>query len=175
MICSPRSHRGLDDVLARVAPHWIASTRTSIRGSRRDFLEWLDGWVGVVIDEGGPLERSRAFIANIAELYRWRGTIRGLTAEWHLTGGDVEIARARRSVVAEPWHRSARRRPPRMAVRVSVDDPSSINAGTVDKMVPQPNQRTSSTWSKSPSAARARAKAERIPNDRLQGVRLQER
>ena len=78
-----------------------------------DFLEWLAGWVGVVIDEGWPIERSRAFIANIVELYRWRGTIRGLVAELAIyTGGDVEISESGGArVVADSRHRPARRRP----------------------------------------------------------------
>ena len=60
---------GLDDVLAPVfatldnidayVDPWLAP---------EDFLQWLAGWMGVVIDEGWPLERSRAFIANIGEL-----------------------------------------------------------------------------------------------------------
>ena len=34
-----------------------------------------------------------SIIANIVELYRWRGTIRGLVAELAIyTGGDVEIS-----------------------------------------------------------------------------------
>ena len=102
-----------------------------------DFLGWLAGWVGVVVDEGWPLDRSRAFIANIAELYRWRGTIRGLVAELSIyTGGDVEIAESGGSA----WSLTPGTPPPgddepRMAVRVSVDDPSVINERTVDRMV----------------------------------------
>ena len=129
---------GMDDVLAPVfttldcldtyVDPWLAP---------EDFLEWLAGWVGVVIDEGWPLDRSRAFIANIAELYRWRGTIRGLTAELAIyTGGDVEIAESGGAA----WSLSPGTDPPgddqpRMAVRVSVDDPSTISEATVDRMV----------------------------------------
>jgi phage tail-like protein len=129
---------GLDDVLAPVfttldcletyVDPWLAP---------EDFLDWLAGWVGVVIDEGWPLDRSRAFIANIAELYRWRGTIRGLTAELAIyTGGDVEISESGGAA----WSLTPGTDPPgddqpRMAVRVSVDDPSTINEGTVDRMV----------------------------------------
>jgi phage tail-like protein len=129
---------GMDDVLAPVfttldcldtyVDPWLAP---------EDFLDWLAGWVGVVIDEGWPLDRSRAFIANIAELYRWRGTIRGLTAELAIyTGGDVEIAESGGAA----WSLSPGTDPPgddqpRMAVRVSVDDPSTISPATVDRMV----------------------------------------
>ena len=129
---------GLDDVLAPIfATLDCLDTYVDPWLAPEDFLEWLASWVGVVIDEGWPLDRSRAFIANIAELYRWRGTIRGLTAELAIyTGGDVEIAESGGAA----WSLTPGTDPPgddqpRMAVRVSVDDPSSINAGTVDRMV----------------------------------------
>jgi len=102
-----------------------------------DFLEWLAGWVGVVIDERWPLDRSRAFIANIAELYRWRGTVRGLAAELSIyTGGDVEISESGGvDWSLTPGGPLPGDDQPRMAVRVSVDDPSAISEGTVDRMV----------------------------------------
>src|SRR5947209_6717506 len=43
-----------------------------------DFLPWLAGWLGLVLDENWPLERRRALVREGAELYRWRGTKRGL-------------------------------------------------------------------------------------------------
>jgi len=57
-----------------------------------DFLDWLAGWVGVLLDENWPIERRRAFVAQAAELYRLRGTASGLAAHVRIfTGGDVEI------------------------------------------------------------------------------------
>jgi phage tail-like protein len=57
-----------------------------------DFLEWLAGWVGVLLDENWPVERRRAFVARAAELYRMRGTARGLAAQVAIfTGGQVEV------------------------------------------------------------------------------------
>jgi phage tail-like protein len=57
-----------------------------------DFLDWLAGWVGVLLDENWPIERRRAFVAQAAELYRLRGTATGLAAHVRIfTGGDVEI------------------------------------------------------------------------------------
>ncbi|MFN0095930.1 MAG: phage tail protein [Dehalococcoidia bacterium] len=44
----------------------------------RSFLPWLAGWVGLMVDERWPEDRRRAVIAGAAELYRWRGTKRGL-------------------------------------------------------------------------------------------------
>ena len=57
-----------------------------------DFLEWLAGWVGVLLDENWPIERRRNFVAQAAELYRLRGTTAGLAAHVRIfTGGEVEI------------------------------------------------------------------------------------
>lgn len=57
-----------------------------------EFLPWLASWVGLVIDEGWPIERRRAVLANAMELHRWRGTIRGLTEHLLLyTGSKPEI------------------------------------------------------------------------------------
>ena len=42
------------------------------------FIPWLAHWVGVTLEAGWPLERQRALVANAVEIYRWRGTRRGL-------------------------------------------------------------------------------------------------
>ncbi|HWS48190.1 MAG TPA: phage tail protein I [Acidimicrobiia bacterium] len=58
-----------------------------------DFLPWLAGWVGVIIDENWPIERQRAFIQSAVQLFRTRGTLRGLKSEVELlTGGEVEVS-----------------------------------------------------------------------------------
>ena len=44
----------------------------------RDFVEWLAGWVGFPIGETWPEDRSRELVARAVELYRWRGTVKGL-------------------------------------------------------------------------------------------------
>ena len=57
-----------------------------------DFLDWLAGWVGLLPDENWPVERRRAIIALAAQLYRSRGTVKGLAMHVKLfTSGDVEI------------------------------------------------------------------------------------
>lgn len=57
-----------------------------------DFLDWLAGWVGVLLDETWPIERRRAFVAVAGQLYRTRGTSAGLAAQVRLfTAGDVEV------------------------------------------------------------------------------------
>jgi phage tail-like protein len=57
-----------------------------------DFLDWLAGWVGLLLDETWPIERRRALVAVAAQLYRNRGTRAGLAMQVRLfTGGEVEI------------------------------------------------------------------------------------
>lgn len=58
----------------------------------RDFLEWLAGWVGAVLDERWPQARQRITVARAVELYRLRGTVAGLRAHVEVaTGGVVEV------------------------------------------------------------------------------------
>ena len=57
-----------------------------------DFLDWLAGWVGVLLDETWPIERRRAFVSVASQLYRTRGTAAGLAAHVRLfTAGEVEV------------------------------------------------------------------------------------
>jgi phage tail-like protein len=59
-----------------------------------DFLGWLAGWVGAVVDdETTPLALRRAAVAQAAALHRSRGTPDGLRVLIELlTGGHVEVA-----------------------------------------------------------------------------------
>jgi phage tail-like protein len=56
-----------------------------------DFLEWLAGWVGVILDENWPLERQRALVGQMVKLYGRRGTVRGLQELLAVCTG-VEVA-----------------------------------------------------------------------------------
>ncbi len=56
------------------------------------FLDWLGSWLGLVLDERWPEERRRELVASAGELYRWRGTRRGLAHYIRLyTGIEPEI------------------------------------------------------------------------------------
>jgi phage tail-like protein len=55
-------------------------------------LSWLASWLGLTLDANLPLERRRELVASAAELYRWRGTKRGLTEYLRIiTGTAPEI------------------------------------------------------------------------------------
>jgi len=42
------------------------------------FLPWLACWIDLILDENWPIQKRRALIRAGVELYRWRGTRRGL-------------------------------------------------------------------------------------------------
>jgi len=54
-----------------------------------DFVTWLAQWVGAELDASWPEHRQRALVARAAELYAWRGTIRGLSELIVITTGIV--------------------------------------------------------------------------------------
>src|SRR5439155_15793407 len=54
-----------------------------------DFLNWLAGWVAVSLDQNWPEERRRALVARAGELYRWHGTVKGITDHVALYAGVV--------------------------------------------------------------------------------------
>lgn len=45
----------------------------------RDFLEWMANWVGIDLDETWPEHKQREQVGSAVNLYRWRGTKKGLT------------------------------------------------------------------------------------------------
>ena len=45
----------------------------------QSFLPWLTSWLGLVLDERWPVEKQYELIKSAVELYRWRGTRRGLS------------------------------------------------------------------------------------------------
>jgi phage tail-like protein len=102
-----------------------------------DFLPWLASWVGVVLAEDWPLDRQRTFIARAVELYRLRGTVAGLRAEVELfTGGTVDISETGGIAVSQsPGGRFPGEDVPRLALRVMVDDPSTVNQTGLDAIV----------------------------------------
>jgi len=53
------------------------------------FLLWLGSWVGLVLDENLPVTRRRELVKSAAELYRWRGTKKGLTEYLRICTGVV--------------------------------------------------------------------------------------
>jgi phage tail-like protein len=102
-----------------------------------DFLDWLATWMGLVADETWPVERRRAFVSSAGELYRMRGTVRGLAAHVQIfSGGEVEIVEGGGSA----WSATTGATLPGsggvdMLVRVRSADPSTVDAARIDALV----------------------------------------
>ena len=102
-----------------------------------DFLDWLATWMGLVADETWPVERRRAFVASASELYRMRGTSKGLAAHVQIfTGGEVEIVEhggiAWSATTGAPLPGSSGFD---IVVRVHPDDASSVDATKLDALI----------------------------------------
>jgi len=120
-------HTSLDNLAAYVDP-WLAPD---------DFVDWLSEWVGAVTDATWDSDRRRASVAYAAELYRLRGTSRGLAAQVELvTGGTVEIVENGASTwTLNPSEPMPGTPEPNLVVRVTIADPKSLDMGRLDRLV----------------------------------------
>jgi len=102
-----------------------------------DFLEWLGGWFGIVLDESWSPTRRRALVSRAFEFYRMRGTAAGLKEQVEvLTGGSVDLHETG-GVSTSTTAGAALPGSPNFAllVRVTVDDPGTINLARLDALV----------------------------------------
>ena len=128
---------GLDDVLAPIfssIDNFDAYLDPGLAPA--DFLDWLATWMGLVADETWPVERRRAFVASASELYRMRGTSKGLAAHVQIfSGGKVVVLEHGATV----WSATSGAPLPGssgfdMVVRVAVSDPSTVDAAKLDAL-----------------------------------------
>jgi phage tail-like protein len=102
-----------------------------------DFLEWLASWFGIVLDESWSPARRRALVSRAFEFYRMRGTASGLEEQVKvLTGGTVDLHETG-GVASSTTAGAALPGSPNFAllVRVTVDDPDTINLTRLDALV----------------------------------------
>ncbi len=93
-----------------------------------DFLPWLATWVGIVLDENWPEMKRRRLIREAVELYRWRGTRRGLARYLEIYAG------VRPEVNDRPFR--GMRLGPDTRLGVDLKDPSRLHQNTVLGDVP---------------------------------------
>lgn len=102
-----------------------------------DFAEWLASWVGLVLDESWPQDRRRSLVARSHEVFRWRGTARGLAEHVSLyTGVIPEVAESGGSSWSPtPGGELPGRAAPELTLTVRVADPSVVDTRTVEAIV----------------------------------------
>lgn len=102
-----------------------------------DFVEYLAAWVGVELDETWPEDRRRELVSQAVELYRWRGTVRGLSALVRIYAGvEPEIEeRGGTAWSPTPGGELPGRPEPGLTVRVRVPEPATVDAGRLEAIV----------------------------------------
>jgi len=88
-----------------------------------DFLPWLATWVDLVLDENWPEMKRRRLIREAVELYRWRGTRRGLSRYLEIYAG------VRPEINDRPFR--GMRLGPNALLGTDLSDPTRINQNTV--------------------------------------------
>ena len=91
----------------------------------------------MALDESWSLERRRALVAKAFDFYRMRGTAGGLQAQLELlTGGTIELHETG-GMATSTAAGAALPGSPNFAllVRVTVDDPTTVNAGRLNALV----------------------------------------
>lgn len=128
----------LDEVLAPVIstldnlPAYLDPTLAP-----EDFLDWLAGWVGATVDERWPIERRREAVMRAVELYRLRGTPRGLVEQVEvLTGGTVELVESGGATSsATAGGKLPGSADPTLVVRVTPDPSIELTPARLDALV----------------------------------------
>ena len=102
-----------------------------------DFVEWLAGWVALALDEGWPLERRRTLVARSVELYRMRGTARGLAEHVALfTGVEPELEESGGVAAAvEPGQALPGANEPKAVLRLKVPKPDAFDRRSLEALV----------------------------------------
>lgn len=96
-----------------------------------DVVTWLGSWLGLVLDARWPDERRRDVVKAAPELFRWRGTRRGLSHFLRLyTGIEPEIIEPTLRDVAND-----RTRAYRFTVRIRVGRRSPLSRQLVETII----------------------------------------
>ena len=91
------------------------------------FLPWLASWIDLVLDENWPEARRRELIHSGTELYRWRGTRRGLLSYLRIYAGvEPEITEQLTAKGGGPYH---------FTVTLQVQDASPVDEARVRAII----------------------------------------
>ena len=96
-----------------------------------DFLPWLAGWLGLVLDERWPEGQRRELIRSAVDLYDWRGTRRGVSEFLRLYTGYlpeiIEPGVGTKNVKADQAFR--------FIVRIKTPEPDKVNRELVQTII----------------------------------------
>jgi len=96
-----------------------------------DFLPWLAGWLGLVLDERWPEGQRRELIRSAVDLYDWRGTRRGVSEFLRLyTGYLPEIIEPGVGVKDSKADQAFR-----FIVRIKTPEPDKVNRELVQTII----------------------------------------
>lgn len=96
-----------------------------------DMVPWLGSWLGVVVDARIPEERRRELVRAAPDLYRWRGTRRGLREYLRLyTGIEPEVTEPTLSEIA-----ANRSQAFRFIVRIKVPQGTTLDRSFIESII----------------------------------------
>jgi phage tail-like protein len=96
-----------------------------------DFLPWLAGWLGLVLDERWPEGQRRELIRSAVDLYDWRGTRRGVSEFLRLyTGYLPEIVEPGVGAKSAKTDQAFR-----FIVRIKTPEPDKVNRELVQTII----------------------------------------
>ena len=86
--------RGLEETIAGLADLFTPNPEDANAGKTpEEFLPWLAGWVAFSLRADVDVDKQREFIANMSELYRWRGTKKNLVTLFKIfTGREPTVS-----------------------------------------------------------------------------------
>jgi phage tail-like protein len=133
-----RFTQGLDSVVSS-----LLSTLDNLESyfdpdlSPDDFIHWLSGWVGLAGEPSDTVEGRREMIKRAVEIYRSRGTVKGLTEHIALAFGVTPEIRETGGVSTSNTSRSALpgSEDGELVVIMRVPDPAAFNRSGLEGFV----------------------------------------
>jgi phage tail-like protein len=93
------------------------------------FLPWLASWIDLALNENWPEERRRRLIRQGTELYRWRGTRKGLIGFLKLYAGDHSVIDIDEEMSADGGSTF------RFSVTIHTENPGAVEPNLVDLII----------------------------------------